>query len=223
MWRAFEALDDIWAADLANMHVVGKRRRLFPLLLFFDAHMKVRLAAELGFSRCIPEAHSVLRTGIEAVAYAFILIHKPEYLSRTSYGKAIPASGYKITREALNRVKQEGLFSDDYGLGQLHDSWKVCSRYGSHETFEGLSARFRAGSQGSALNFQYNYLDPNKRTVAAALAHILNCASSMEEKLFEAFRPRLELDHELLGMRNRFTRLRRRAVAVTLLSVSSRG
>ena len=45
---------------------------MFPVVLYMNAHAKMRISMELAFSNCVPEARSILRDAVETVATTLI-------------------------------------------------------------------------------------------------------------------------------------------------------
>ena len=51
--------------------------RAFPVMLYINAHAKLRIAIELAFAGCTPEARSILRDAVEFVAHAHHMLDDP--------------------------------------------------------------------------------------------------------------------------------------------------
>ena len=66
--------------------------QLFPVMLYINAHAKIRVSIELALSGCLAEARSILRDGIEFVAHAHTMLNRPElqevWLSKNDEQKA---------------------------------------------------------------------------------------------------------------------------------------
>ena len=70
MWRYYTLLDAIWLREFGDLKPPGNVNQWFPLILFFNAHAKIRISIELALSGCLAEARSILRDAIEFVAHA---------------------------------------------------------------------------------------------------------------------------------------------------------
>jgi hypothetical protein len=80
LWVFFCKLDEIWKRDLSDLEVGRSMETAFPMLLYVNAHSKVRVSTELAFSMCIQEARSVLRDAVESVAHAHHILRNPANL-----------------------------------------------------------------------------------------------------------------------------------------------
>lgn len=67
LWRCFMLLDEIWLREFEDMRATRDIHRMFPMILFMNAHAKMRIALELGLSACLAEAYSILRDAVESV------------------------------------------------------------------------------------------------------------------------------------------------------------
>lgn len=76
MWQHYLRLDAIWMREFTDLQSTRDATRMFPLLLYFNAHAKTRIAMELAFSGCMAEARSILRDAIEFVAHAHTMIKR---------------------------------------------------------------------------------------------------------------------------------------------------
>ena len=88
LWNCYHMLDQIWFREFEDLNTTTNPGRMFPLLLYFNAHAKIHVALELAFSGCLAEARSILRDGIEFVAHAHAMCidtHSRKYgLKRTT-------------------------------------------------------------------------------------------------------------------------------------------
>ena len=78
MCQYYLRLDAIWMREFADLESARDATRMFPLLLYFNAHAKMRVAMELAFSGCMGEARPILRDAIEFVAHAHTMISDPK-------------------------------------------------------------------------------------------------------------------------------------------------
>ncbi len=56
LWMYYISLDEIWLREFYDLKLARDPNRMFPLLLYFNAHAKIRVSIELGFSGCLAEA-----------------------------------------------------------------------------------------------------------------------------------------------------------------------
>src|SRR5437016_6234288 len=64
MWKYFMLLDEIWLREIQDPYTSKSPERMFPILLFINAHAKMRLSIELAFSGCMAESRSLMRDAI---------------------------------------------------------------------------------------------------------------------------------------------------------------
>ena len=76
-WEFFCGLDEIWRREIGDLEVAIDPDRMFPAVLYMNAHAKLRISMELAFSNCMPEARSILRDAVETVAYAHHMLRDP--------------------------------------------------------------------------------------------------------------------------------------------------
>jgi hypothetical protein len=117
-WGCYMLLDKIWLREFQDIRVAGDPNRVFPLLLYFNAHAKVRISMELAYSGCLAESRSLLRDAVEFVAHAHHTLSDPalqiKWLSKIDEEKAF--------KEAFEKNKKAGLFTDlRYLISQLGD------------------------------------------------------------------------------------------------------
>ncbi len=200
MWQAFGLLDDVWSRELADLEVPGSGQRILPIALFFNAHLRIRLAFELGFCRCLPEACEVLRVGIESVALASRVSEEP-HLAKAWLGKNL---GMRKQFDAAFRGKRiEKFFLQKYGLDELYRFWKRYSEYGAHASASGLATRIagKTAEDGAALKFRY--LDAPREVAEKVISDMLVCCRTMERVFYKTFGSRLMLDDTLRELRAR--------------------
>jgi hypothetical protein len=80
LWAFFCKIDAIWKRELTDLEVGMTPETGFPMILYANAHSKIRISIELGFSMCLQEARSVLRDGVELVAHAHHMLRNPANL-----------------------------------------------------------------------------------------------------------------------------------------------
>ena len=174
--------------------------KMFPLVLYMNSHVKARLAFELGFSGCLPEAYSILRDAIESAAHGHKLFSDPKLLGiwlRRNDGIA----GSNAFDQEFQHYKEERLFE---GIGELHKLWKQFSESGSHTNMNSIVQRFVIDETPSVLEWRVNYTGVNPRMLAPALFQMILTFHLMEGAFFNDCQDRLKLDVELDSMRRRF-------------------
>jgi len=176
-----------------------ERKQWFPLILFFNAHAKIRVSIELALSGCMAEARSILRDGVECVAHAHRMLTDPQlqtvWLSKNEDQKAFS--------DAFERHKKEGLFK---GLDELYRTWGQLSESGSHATLNALCDRFvtRRSADGRPETWEFRYCGVDHRFWAVSLFSMLLTCFTMERTFFSDYESRLNLDHVLVRMRGEF-------------------
>jgi len=199
MWRYYTLLDAVWLREFSDLKPPGNVNQWFPLILFFNAHAKIRISIELAFSGCLAEGRSILRDGIEFVAHAHRMIGDPQ-LQRVWLSKNEDQPAFS---NAFERHKREGLFK---GLEELHRSWGQLSESGSHATLNAICDRFitRRSADGQPEAWEFRYCGIDQRFWAMSLFSMLLTCFTMEQTFFKIYEDRLGLDHVLVGMRAGF-------------------
>jgi hypothetical protein len=119
MWDFYIKLDAVWLRGFADLYVARDPNGMFPLMLYINAHAKIRAAMELAFGGCMSEARSILRDAVEFVAHGHAMVNDPE-LQKKWLSKNDDAAGLKAFKDAFERHKKEGVFK---GLDELHKTW----------------------------------------------------------------------------------------------------
>jgi hypothetical protein len=209
VWSALKLVDQTWQRELQDLSNLPDPSRTLPVALFHNAVLRVRLAFELGFSRCLPEACDLLRGGIESVAYARVLLAKPHLVPvwagknleerlrqefRREFGRRKVSPADERARRPWGRV----IFGKEYGTTQLERFWERYSEYGAHATMRGLATRLAGDRAG---HIEFRCLDAPRNSVEAVLCDMLVCSRVMEGVLYSGFEQRLSLDYNLERMR----------------------
>lgn len=203
MWQYYLRLDAIWMREFADLQSARDATRMFPLLLYFNSHAKMRIAMELGFSGCMAEARSILRDAIESVAHAHTMINDPE-LQKTWLSKNDGNAALEEFKNAFERQKKAGVFK---GLDELHKTWGELSETGSHANINAMVDRFVQLTADDHIEFRLNYAGPEDHKFwALGLFTMLLTCSTMEQTFFSDYEGRLKLDNELMRMRGEFDR-----------------
>jgi len=233
IWSGFEMLDALWSRSLDILTPTDDQKRILPALLFFNAHARMRIAFELAFSRCFPEALGTLRSAIESAAYGYQFTYVPyEFpkLSSPSDPGVTPKTEQerkKLTRQikAEFNKRKKRLFEPECNLGQLEGFWRMCSERGSHLTFQAVT--LRALRQGETVNvtdrhLTFLYSDAPRDVTQALLTWFLECGYTMHVLLYKSFESRLKLDYELPRLSGEFRQVRENVVQQLKASVSDK-
>jgi hypothetical protein len=206
LWKCYLLLDSIFLREFGDLKPARDPDRMFPLLLYFNAHAKIRVSMELALSGCMAEARSILRDAVECVAHAHTMLGDPE-LQKTWLGKDDSSAALEAFKDAFERQKRDGIFK---GLDELHEWWGQLSEMGAHATINAMCDRFVTIESGDGVEFRLNYCGVEPRTWATSLLAMLLPCSTMEKTLFNDFESRLKLDDGLMRMRDEFERRKER-------------
>ncbi len=198
IWNYYTLLDAIWLTGFGDLQPPGRANQFFPLILFINAHAKMRISIELGLSGCLAEARSILRDAIEFVAHGHTMIHDQQ-LQNVWISKNDEEQAFK---DAFERNKKAGIFK---GLEELHRTWGQLSEMGSHATLNAICDRFKiAKLSDGARAWQLAYCGAEEQIWAPSLFSMLLTCFTMERTFFEDYESRLKLDHILVSMRAQF-------------------
>jgi hypothetical protein len=200
MWDCYIGLDKIWLREFADLRTATDPSKMFPLLLYFNAHAKMRVSIELAFSGSMAEARSILRDAIEFVAHAHTMLNDP-VLQRTWLEKNDGKAALEAFKDAFERHKKTGIFD---GLQELHETWGQLSETGSHANLNAMADRFVQVTSDDHIEFRLNYTGLEPRLWAMMLFSMLLYCFTMEQTLFNDYDSRLKLDGELRRMRDEF-------------------
>ena len=200
MWRYYMFLDSIWMREFADLNSARDPDKMFPLLLYFNAHAKMRIAMELAFSGCMAESHSVLRDSIEFVAHAHAMLNDAK-LQKTWLSKNDGKAALEEFKDAFERHKREGVFK---GLDELQKAWGELSETGAHANLNAMADRFVQLTTDDHIEFRLNYTGLDPKMWALSLFSMLLTCFTMERTLFDDFDSRLRLDDGLRRMRDEF-------------------
>src|SRR5712692_11404440 len=76
LWHYYMMLDQIWFREI-DILKPSEPNKAFPIVVYINAHAKIRIATELAFTGCLPEARSILRDAVEFVAHAHHMLKDP--------------------------------------------------------------------------------------------------------------------------------------------------
>lgn len=192
IWHCFMLLDEIFARELDDLHVISEMSKFLPFVLFVNVHTQFRIFLELGFSGAFVEAYNVARMTVESCYHACKIFDNAE-LAKVWF---LRAKGEREEREfgkVFDRGKEEGYSA--LGLQKLHGFWKKFSGW-SHTSAEALSRRFNMDMM--------HYLETDPKTNGLNLMELLRASNEIEAVFYRCFKDRLKFDVELEKMRARF-------------------
>jgi hypothetical protein len=204
MWKYYTLLDQIWLREFEVMQSGRDPDRMFPMMLYFNAHAKVRISIELAFSGCMAEARSIMRDAIEFVAHAHTMMGDAE-LQKTWLSKGDDAAALQAFKDAYERNKKKGIFK---GLDELQQSWGQLSETGSHATIAAICERFAVVHTDKHVEFRLKYTGLEERTWVLALFSLLLTDFGMEKTFYGDYQSRLQFDETLIRMRAKFEQLK---------------
>jgi len=197
IWDCYMLFDKILLLEFEDLKAANTPSQLFPLLLYFNAHAKIRVSFELALSGCMAEARSILRDAIEFVAHAHHILRDPA-LQITWLNKNDELKAFK---DAFERDKKEKLFK---GLDELHKVWGQLSETGSHATINAICDRFKMSEDDKSVSWRLNYCGIEQDFWEKSLFHMLLTFSTVERTLFCDYESRLQFDESLLQLRHEF-------------------
>lgn len=197
LWNYYQKLDQIWLHEI-DLLKPARRESAFPILLYINAHAKMRIAIELALSACIAEARSILRDAVEFVAHAHHMLNDPAHqiawLNKLDDEKA-------FKKEFWDR-KAKVLFA---GLDELYKVWAELSESGSHANITSMCERFRSVDvEDNQIEWRIRYTGMDEKPLAMGTFVMLLICFKMEETLFKDYQLRLQFDEKLLRMRAEF-------------------
>jgi hypothetical protein len=204
MWKYYMSLDQIWFREFEVMKAARDPERMFPMLLYFNAHAKIRVSIELAFSGCLAEARSIMRDAVEFVAHAHTMLGDAE-LQKIWLSKGDDAAALEAFKDAYERNKKEGIFK---GLDELREIWGQLSEIGSHATIASICERFEIVHSDKHVEMRLKYCGLEERTWALALFSLLLTCYTMERTFYGDFQNRLQFDEALVRMRGEFEQLK---------------
>ena len=197
LWSYYVQLDKIWVHEI-DLFKPSSLNRAFPALLYINAHAKARIAIELAFTGCIPEARSILRDAVEFVAHAHRLLKDPD-LQTIWLNKNDDEEAFK---KEFWYSKETGLFA---GLDELYDVWCTLSERGSHANVTSICERIRSVEVDGQTELRLNYTGGmDEKRWAMSIFDMLLTVFKMEEALFQDYEIRLQFDENLLRIRRDF-------------------
>jgi len=197
LWQYYISLDRIWLRECETMNLPRDTERMFPLLLYFNAHAKIRVSVELALSGCMAEARSIMRDAIEFVAHAHAMAGDVT-LQKTWLCKDDDRQALEAFRDAFERNKKQGIFK---GLDELGRLWGQLSESGSHATISAICERFATVKTDAHVTFRINYCGLDERNWALSLFGLLLTCATMEQVFYADYESRFKFDETLVRMR----------------------
>jgi len=109
LWDYYMMLDQIWFREI-DVLKPSDPNKAFPIIVYIKAHAKVRIAIELAFTGCLPEARSIMRDAVEFVAHAHHMLKDPAlqvvWLNKLDDGRVSD-----IAPSAVFLVPGDGIFT----------------------------------------------------------------------------------------------------------------
>jgi hypothetical protein len=204
LWRYFGLLDLILFTEFQDMARATDTGRMFPLVLFLNAHAKIRVSMELAFSRCMEEARSILRDAIETAVFAHYMLGDPS-LQKVWLSKDDGAKEAIEFKEAFEKDKKNRAFK---GQVELLEQWGHLSETGAHSTPQAVVSRFVIRESEQDVHFALNYTGVEDRVWEPEVFTLLLNVDRIERMTFDDFRQRLQFDEELMRNRSRAEQLR---------------
>ena len=196
-WNYYLMLDQIWMQEFRSLTPATDPNTIFPITVYMNAHLKVRVAIELAFGGTLPEARSIMRDAVEYAAHAHHMLKDPP-LQELWLNKL---DDQKAWEQEFWYNKPTQLFE---GLPLLHEVWKQLSNMGSHANIVSMCERFHTIEVDGQTQFNVAYTGLDKKTWAIGLFDLLLHDFMVEEMLFKDYRTRLQFDEKLLKMRAKF-------------------
>jgi hypothetical protein len=200
IWNGFMHLDAILLREFDHLQRVTQPGVAFPIILFMNAHQKLRVAFELGCQTCLPEAHSIMRDAIESAAHAHRLSSDPQ-LQKLWMEKNDSEAAKNIFKQEFEHHKAKQLFD---GLPDLHKMWGQYSEFGSHTNINSIVSRFQIADTTTDREFRFHYTGGQPQVIVPALFELLVVSYLIENLVFKLAPIRLQLDSDLVDMREKF-------------------
>src|ERR1700683_5398130 len=108
-WKLFCMIDQLWKREITDLEIGISAETGFPIVLYMNAHSKIRISVELAFSMCMQEARSVLRDAVESVAHAHHMLRDPinlkTWLEKDDPGGEVAFKKAFVDKKATNLFK----------------------------------------------------------------------------------------------------------------------
>jgi hypothetical protein len=158
--------------EFEDLGRVRDLEKMFPGILFMNAHAKLRIAFEMGFSCCLAEAWDALRGAIESVAHAHKIIREPQLL-KVWVEKDDGKQQSEAFKRAFVREKKAELFPPVAGLDKLHEYYSRFSEWGTHTTIDSLAQRFKTVHNQTDVEWRLVYTGADPKLLATSLFYMI--------------------------------------------------
>jgi hypothetical protein len=196
LWDYYMMLDQIWFREI-DVLKPSDPNKAFPIIVYINAHAKVRIAIELAFTGCLPEARSIMRDAVEFVAHAHHMLKDPA-LQLVWLNKLDDKEAWS---KEFWHSKATGLFA---GLDELYEVWGKLSEMGSHANITSICERVKVVDVDGSREMRLNYTGLEEKPWAMGIFDMLLIDFKMEETLFKDYETRFQFDEKLLTMRREF-------------------
>lgn len=196
-WNYYLKLDAIWMQEFRDLTPATDPNTIFPISVYQNAHLKIRVAIEVAFSGSLPEARSIMRDAVEFAAHAHHMLKDPAkqvvWLNELDDEKAWDKEFWDNKRKVL--------FD---GIPLLYEVWGQLSDVGSHANIKSMCERFHTTEVDGQTQFNVAYTGLDEKTWAVGLFILLLQDFMMEEMFFKDYQTRLQFDETLLKKRADF-------------------
>jgi hypothetical protein len=196
-WNYYLKLDAIWTREFRALTPATDPNTIFPITVYMNAHLKIRVAIELAFSGSLPEARSIMRDAVEFAAHAHHMLKDPAkqevWLNELDDEKAWDKEFWDNKKRVLFE-----------GIPLLYEVWGQLSDVGSHANIKSMCERFSTTEVNGQTQLNVAYTGLNEKTWAVGLFVLLLQDFMMEEMLFRDYQMRLQFDETLLKKRAAF-------------------
>ncbi|BDC47867.1 hypothetical protein F183_A01830 [Bryobacterales bacterium F-183] len=197
-WRGYLLLDSAIDLSLNHCQRLTEPKQLLPLLLYGQAHAKIRIAFELFFSSCLGEGRSVMRDAVEFASIA----HYMRYSSELQQVWLNRAEDPKAFEKEFRSNKKKKLFGTS---PKLHAAWNHLSEIGAHCNIDAVADRLLTDdSNDRDLRVESTYLHTDLKTWPLSAAYLLGVATEIEDLIFSDFETRLQLVPDLVATRRKW-------------------
>lgn len=196
-WRRVELLDRIWLREIEDLRQVRGASHTVVMSLIVRAYARIRLFPDLAFAGCLTESADMLRGAVESVAQAYRILCDPD-LAVVWLQKDRNKDSLRRYAEAFEKQKKTRLFKN---LPALQHYWTEFSEW-AHSNFKSVRSRIYQTEESGRIMANFEFFEVDSARMIAALDAMVDAIQKMEHVVFEGFRPRLDLDIELVRMRD---------------------
>lgn len=204
LWSLFLRLDEILLRGFDDCEQLKDLDKMLPLLLFIKSHQSMRVAAELGFSTHLTQAHDSTRGAIESAVIGHKIYREP-MLAEVFFCKDDGKAELEKFNDNFIRHKKDNLFPNHLPfLAELGEIHSFLSETATHTTVSSLARHYTESDDDLYHYKKVTYTETDPEKIAMSLYYMISAFSCTEKAFYDAFSPRLKLDDKLQGMRGRF-------------------